>query len=102
MELSDAVAARRSVRAFLDVLGSSMRPALAGVISDYEKTVRQRNALLKSARKAGRFTQAHEATLSAWNDQLATYGAAALFAGVPACLAAWVVAKFEDRVIFAL
>lgn len=33
---------------------------------------------------------------------LATYGAAALFAGVPACLAAWVVAKFEDRVIFAL
>ena len=65
-------------RAFLDVLGSSMRPALAGVISDYEKTVRQRNALLKSARKAGRFTQAHEATLSAWNDQLATYGAAVL------------------------
>ncbi|WP_144790471.1 DNA replication/repair protein RecF [Kocuria palustris] len=65
-------------RSFLDVLGASMRPALAGVIADYEKTVRQRNALLKSARRSGRFTEAHEATLSAWNDQLATYGAAVL------------------------
>ena len=33
---------------------------------------------------------------------LATYGLAALMVGVPACLATWVVARFEDRVIFTL
>lgn len=33
---------------------------------------------------------------------LATYGAAVLIVGIPAAVAAWVVAKLEDRVIFVL
>lgn len=74
-------------RAFLDQLASSMRPALAGVISDYERIVRQRSALLKSARRTGRFTEAHEATLAAWNEQLATHGAVVLHARIQMVLA---------------
>ncbi|NHU84912.1 DNA replication/repair protein RecF [Kocuria sp. JC486] len=67
-------------RQFLDELATSMRPVLAGVRADYDKTVKQRNALLKSARAAGRVTDAHLATLSVWNEQLATSGAQLLHA----------------------
>lgn len=74
-------------RAFLDVLATSMRPALAGVRADYDRTVRQRSALLKSARRSGRFTEAHRATLTAWNEQLAGLGAALLHARLQLVLA---------------
>ncbi|MDO5618981.1 DNA replication/repair protein RecF [Kocuria sp.] len=69
-------------RGFLDDLAISMRPFLAGVRVDYEKTVKQRNALLKSARAAGRVTEAHLATLAAWNEQLAGTGAHLLYARI--------------------
>ncbi|WP_081993591.1 DNA replication/repair protein RecF [Kocuria sp. ZOR0020] len=69
-------------RNFLDDLATSMRPFLAGVRADYDKSVKQRNALLKSARAAGRITEAHLATLAAWNDQLATTGAQILYARI--------------------
>ncbi|KAA9394785.1 DNA replication/repair protein RecF [Kocuria coralli] len=71
-----------SRRAFLDELATSMRPVLAGVRADYEKTVRQRNALLRSARTSGRITEAHTATLAVWDEQLATAGAQLLHARI--------------------
>lgn len=69
-------------RNFLDDLATSMRPFLAAVRADYDKSVKQRNALLKSARSSGRVTEAHLATLAAWNDQLATTGAQILYARI--------------------
>lgn len=69
-------------RNFLDDLATSMRPFLAGVIADYNKSVKQRNALLRSARSAGRITETHVASLAAWNDQLATTGAQILYARI--------------------
>ncbi|GAB3046073.1 DNA replication/repair protein RecF [Sediminivirga luteola] len=60
-------------RRFLDGLLVSRRPRLAGVMRDYEKALRQRNALLKSAR-GQRWTDTHETTLSVWDDTLARAG----------------------------
>lgn len=67
-------------RRFLDDLARSMRPVLAGTMADYEKVLKQRNALLKSARRSGRFTETHRSTLAAWNDQFARAGAVVLHA----------------------
>ncbi|MFW6187265.1 MAG: DNA replication/repair protein RecF [Actinomycetota bacterium] len=67
-------------RRFLDDLARSMRPVLAGALADYEKVLRQRNALLRSARTSGRFTPTHRSTLAAWNDQFARAGATILHA----------------------
>ncbi|MEF3120319.1 DNA replication/repair protein RecF [Kocuria flava] len=67
-------------RRFLDHLAVSMRPVLAGTLADYEKVLKQRNALLKSARRSGRFTDVHRSTLAAWNDQFARAGATILHA----------------------
>lgn len=57
-------AARRD---FLDRLLISRSPRLAGVISDYERVVRQRNALLK--------TRTSQNALVPWNEQLLELGA---------------------------
>lgn len=53
-------------RDFLDKLLITRSPRLAGVISDYERVVRQRNTLLK--------TRAPETSLAPWTEQLITYG----------------------------
>ena len=53
-------------RDFLDKLLITRSPRLAGVISDYERVVRQRNTLLK--------TRAPETALAPWTEQLITYG----------------------------
>ena len=53
-------------RDFLDKLLITRSPRLAGVISDYERVVRQRNTLLK--------TRAPESSLAPWTEQLITYG----------------------------
>lgn len=53
---------------------------MAGVLNDYERTVRQRNALLKSWHRGG----ADQAMLGVWNDQLAELGAAVARARVNA------------------
>ncbi|MCG2623620.1 DNA replication/repair protein RecF [Arthrobacter sp. I2-34] len=65
-----------SRRRFLDELLTSLIPHHAATRSDYERVLKQRNALLKSARAAGRFTSAHEATLEVWDHHLAQAGAA--------------------------
>lgn len=64
-------------RAFLDSLVISRWPRMAGVKADFERTLRQRNTLLKAM--AGRSLHSAggdaDSTLSVWNDQLAATGA---------------------------
>lgn len=60
-------------RRLFDDLAVQLRPALGRVRLDYEKVLRQRNALLKSIRHEG-FTPTHEATLEVWDQQLADAG----------------------------
>jgi DNA replication and repair protein RecF len=55
-------------RDFLDKLLITRAPRLAGVISDYDRVVRQRNTLLK--------TRAPSSSLIPWNEQLINFGAA--------------------------
>ncbi|MBP3088270.1 DNA replication/repair protein RecF [Corynebacterium sp. sy017] len=75
-------------RRFLDHIIASRYPRLAGVKADYDKVLRQRNSLLKTATaalKRGYTAQAHTtasedtdtalATLDVWDGQLAHYGA---------------------------
>jgi DNA replication and repair protein RecF len=54
-------------RSFLDHLLIQRNPRLGGVISDYEKALKQRNTLLKA--------RAPESTLAPWNEHLANFGA---------------------------
>lgn len=83
-------------RRFLDELLVARQPRWAGVRSDYDKVLRQRNALLKSAapvlRRGARYRPrpAEEDgddarasalhTLDIWNDHLATVGSQLLYA----------------------
>lgn len=53
-------------RDFLDTLLISRTPRYAGVIADYEKALKQRNALLKN--------RPHERDLAPWDEHLARYG----------------------------
>jgi DNA replication and repair protein RecF len=53
-------------RTFLDHLLTQRNPRLGGVISDYEKALKQRNTLLKA--------RAPESTLAPWNEHLANFG----------------------------
>lgn len=54
-------------RDFLDRLLITRAPRLAGVIADYDRVVKQRNALLK--------TRASTSALIPWNEQLIKFGA---------------------------
>ena len=54
-------------RDFLDRLLITRTPRLAGVIADYERVIKQRNALLK--------TRTSAAALAPWNEQLIKLGA---------------------------
>lgn len=64
-----------SRRRFLDELITSLVPRHAATRTEYDKVLKQRNALLKSARAAGRFTSAHESTLEVWDQHMALAGA---------------------------
>lgn len=66
-------------RRFLDELLASLIPHHAATRADYDRVLKQRNALLKSAR-AGKFTSAHEATLDVWDQHMAKAGAELLHA----------------------
>lgn len=58
-------------RAFLDALAIQLRPRLSGVKADYDRVLKQRNALLKTARQ----TSAKDlTTLDIWDDQLVGFG----------------------------
>ena len=73
-----------SRRRFIDDLIVSLVPHHAATRSDYERVLKQRNALLKSGRAAGRFTSAHEATLEVWDQHMAVAGAKLLAARLQA------------------
>jgi DNA replication and repair protein RecF len=60
-------------RRYLDDLLVASRPRYAGVRADYERVVKQRSALLKSARASGR---GDPAGLDIWDEQLVTHGTA--------------------------
>lgn len=60
-------------RGFLDTLVVQRSPRFAGVIGDYERVVRQRNSLLKSAR-ASRLSADNLSTLDVWDDRLVSLG----------------------------
>ncbi|MEC5151656.1 DNA replication/repair protein RecF [Cryobacterium sp. GrIS_2_6] len=60
-------------RRFLDQLLILRSPRLTGVLADYDRVLRQRNSLLKSARASGlRTTQL--GTLEVWDDRLVEFG----------------------------
>lgn len=61
-------------RRFLDDALTTRLPVAAGALADYERIVRQRTTLLKSARHSQRGSGALEATLSVWDDQLVEHG----------------------------
>lgn len=61
-------------RRFLDELLAMRQPRMTGVLGDYERVLRQRNTLLKSAR-ASRVGEAALSTLDVWDERLAALGA---------------------------
>lgn len=72
-------------RRYLDDLLGQRRPAFAALRADYERTLRQRNQLLKRARHlGGSAAEAAAATLEAWTEQLVTLGAQLLAARLAA------------------
>jgi DNA replication and repair protein RecF len=72
-------------RRFLDELLTARSPRMAGVRADYERVLKQRGALLKSAgaaRRAGRGVELR--TLDVWDEQLAEHGGQLLAARLDA------------------
>lgn len=70
-------------RRYLDELATTRRPAIAGVRADYEKVVRQRTALLKTAAGARyRGDRSVLDTLDVWDGHLAAHGAALIAARI--------------------
>lgn len=67
-------------RRFLDDLLVVRTPRLAGVRADYDRVLRQRNALLKSAGASIRAGKGDLRTLEVWDSNLATTGAELLAA----------------------
>lgn len=67
-------------RRYLDDIIATRQPRLAGVKADYDRVLKQRNALLKSATVALRRGYHHDegasalATLDVWDSQLAGFG----------------------------
>jgi DNA replication and repair protein RecF len=58
-------------RDFLDTALIQLKPRLSGVASDYERVLKQRNALLKSAKQT---KNPDLTTLDIWDDQLVSLG----------------------------
>lgn len=67
-------------RRYLDDVMVSLLPHQSALRADYERVLKQRNALLKSGRAAGRLSTAHESTLDVWDQHLAEAGARLLSA----------------------
>lgn len=68
-------------RAFIDELVVQVWPRFAGVYSDYERVLKQRNTLLKTARQTGAKGTALS-TLDAWDQSLVSYGSEIIAARV--------------------
>jgi DNA replication and repair protein RecF len=86
-------------RRYLDDLLVAQAPRFAGVRQDYDRVLKQRNALLKSAGPAARGRAADLSTLDVWDAHLARTGAELLAARVRLLSAlAPAVAKSYDAV----
>jgi DNA replication and repair protein RecF len=85
-------------RRFLDELLVARHPRLAGVRSDYERVLKQRNALLKSAGAAIKRGGGDVRTLDVWDSHLAIAGAELLAArlSLVADLAPYVAAAYTQ------
>ena len=68
-------------RVFIDQLIIQFTPRMLGVYSDYERVLKQRNTLLKSARATGTKGDALS-TLSAWDESLVSLGSEIIAARV--------------------
>lgn len=62
-----------SRRRFIDQLLAQRQPRMAGVLADYERVLKQRTALLKSARARG-IKGGALSTLDVWDDKLVALG----------------------------
>lgn len=60
-------------RRFLDQLLVQLTPRMAGVLADYDRVLKQRNTLLKSAR-AARVASSQLSTLEVWDERLVDLG----------------------------
>jgi DNA replication and repair protein RecF len=60
-------------RRFLDQLLVQLTPRMAGVLADYDRVLKQRNTLLKSAR-AARVASSQLSTLDVWDERLVDLG----------------------------
>ncbi|MBW4032192.1 MAG: DNA replication/repair protein RecF [Acidobacteria bacterium] len=60
-------------RRFVDQLLVQLSPRFSGVIADYERVLKQRNTLLKSARGA-RVAEGQLSTLGLWDERLVAFG----------------------------
>ena len=78
-------------RRYLDELLASRTPRYAGVRADYERVLKQRNALLRTAylsrRHGGGTGDRDLSTLDVWDEHLAEHGAALLAGRVELCAA---------------
>lgn len=86
-------------RRFLDELVVQLRPPLAAVLSDYERVLRQRSALLKTAAGAMRASRGADLrTLDVWDAKLAAAGARIVVArrSLVAALAPAVLTSYEQ------
>lgn len=70
-------------RRFLDELMVTLIPHHSATRTEYERVLKQRNALLKSAR-SGRYTSGHESTLEVWDQHMAHAAARLLHARIDA------------------
>ncbi|MFM6963221.1 MAG: DNA replication/repair protein RecF [Micrococcales bacterium] len=70
-----------SRRDFIDDLLIQLAPRFSGVITDYERVLKQRNTLLRTARQTGAKGTALS-TLDAWDEQLVRLGAELIAARV--------------------
>lgn len=69
-------------RRYLDELATTRRPAVAGIRADYDKVLRQRTALLKTAGGRQRVDPGVLDTLDVWDGHLAAHGARLIAARV--------------------
>lgn len=69
-------------RKFIDNLLVLRNPRYASIISDYERVLKQRNALLKSASGMRRVDVSALSTLEVWDEQLVTIGSDLILARI--------------------
>jgi DNA replication and repair protein RecF len=62
-------------RRLLDDIGQQLSPTYLTLLADYQKTVRQRNIILKKQREEGSFSSSYSSVLSAWDENLIRLGA---------------------------